>query len=283
MSRVLLVDDNKSLLQVTEIYLIREEPTLEIITTSSAEEAIQRLEQETIDVVVSDYQMPGMDGLEFLKKLRDESNVIPFILFTGKGREEVAIEALNSGADRYISKIGDAKSLFAELIHAIKSLLEYKKVQEALRKREEIYQSFVRNLQGIAFQSSLNFTPVFFHGTIEEITGYFEDDFVMGTIKWDHIIHPEDKSAFLGEVKDLATLPMLSMEQEYRIIRKDGSIRWIYGFIQNISDDLGKPNQLQGIFYDITKRVQAEEALRKIKAKHQEISTNAGMRTAPGK
>ena len=59
------------------------------------------------EVIVSDYQMPGMNGIEFLKRLRSQLGHIPFILFTGRGREEVAIEALNCGADFYLQKGGD--------------------------------------------------------------------------------------------------------------------------------------------------------------------------------
>ena len=60
--------------------------------------------------------MPGMDGIKFLKAVRAQYPVLPFIIFTGRGREEVAMEALNCGADRYIQKGGDPKSQFTELI-----------------------------------------------------------------------------------------------------------------------------------------------------------------------
>ena len=58
------------------------------------------------DAIISDYQIPDMDGIEFLKKVRSSGNSIPFIIFTGKGREEVVIEALNAGADFYLQKGG---------------------------------------------------------------------------------------------------------------------------------------------------------------------------------
>jgi len=63
----------------------------EIDKVCCADEAFKKLSTGKYDVVVSDYEMPKKNGLEFLKELREANNKIPFILFTGKGREEVAM------------------------------------------------------------------------------------------------------------------------------------------------------------------------------------------------
>lgn len=73
------------------------------------------------DVVVSDYVLPGKNGLDFLKELRDRGNNIPFILFTGKGREEVSVKALNLGADRFFNKFGQPETVYGELAYGIPS------------------------------------------------------------------------------------------------------------------------------------------------------------------
>ena len=57
--------------------------------------------------------MPDTDGIAFLRKIRESSD-IPFILFTGRGREEVVIDAINNGVDFYLQKGGDPKSQFVE-------------------------------------------------------------------------------------------------------------------------------------------------------------------------
>ena len=67
--------------------------SLDIDNVSSVDEAFMKLATGHYDVVVSDYEMPQKDGLEFLIELREQNNKIPFILFTGKGREEVAIQS----------------------------------------------------------------------------------------------------------------------------------------------------------------------------------------------
>jgi DNA-binding response OmpR family regulator len=88
----------------------------------SAVEAVERLKDDRYDVIVSDYVMPEMDGISFLKWVRSLEPEIPFILFTGKGREEVVIEALNNGADYYLQKDANPRILYAELTHQIRRL-----------------------------------------------------------------------------------------------------------------------------------------------------------------
>ncbi|HUV02344.1 MAG TPA: response regulator [Desulfobacteria bacterium] len=109
---ILHVDDDSSFLALTKTFLELGNEVFSVDTTSSAEEGLERLKSSNYDVVLSDYQMPMMDGLEFLQKLRERENTIPFIIFTGRGREEVAIEALNKGANRYPQKGVDIESMF---------------------------------------------------------------------------------------------------------------------------------------------------------------------------
>jgi len=73
---------------------------------------------------VSDYQMPGKDGLQFLKELREKGNRISFVLFSGEGRNEISIEALGLGADRYFSIIGSPETVYRELSHGIESAID---------------------------------------------------------------------------------------------------------------------------------------------------------------
>ena len=103
--RTLLVDDDRSLLDQTKIFLERVSEKIDISLVSSAKKALEMLDDKEYDVIVSDYQMPEMNGLEFLKKIREEKgNDIPFIMFTGKRRKEWAIKAWNKKSDKYIKK-----------------------------------------------------------------------------------------------------------------------------------------------------------------------------------
>ncbi|MHC1610788.1 MAG: response regulator [Candidatus Methanospirareceae archaeon] len=124
--RVLHVDDEPADLEITRIFLKRKKRgELEIVSVLSAEEALAELERDDFDAIIADYQMPGMDGIEFLEAVRKSEKYArtAFILFTGKGGAEVAAEALKKGADRYITKSGDPAAQCNELARTIQDLL----------------------------------------------------------------------------------------------------------------------------------------------------------------
>ena len=141
MLSVLYVDDEEMLLDIGKMFLERSgDRSVDIAI--SARQGIEQMGNKTYDAIVSDYQMPGMDGIEFLKNIRATST-IPFILFTGKGREEVVIEAINSGADFYLQKGGDPKSQFVELKHKILQAVNRRRTEDELRKSETRYRHWL--------------------------------------------------------------------------------------------------------------------------------------------
>ncbi len=146
--RVLHVDDEPALLKAAKQCLEMQGP-FRVDTASSVEEALVKLEKERYDAVVSDYRMPGKDGLDFLKELRESGNNVPFIMFTGKGREEVAIRALNLGANQYLNKTGETETVYTELAHTITELAKTKKAEELLRLSEERYRNLFENAKDV--------------------------------------------------------------------------------------------------------------------------------------
>jgi len=129
--RALYVDDEPGLLEVGRLFL-EESPEFSVETAVSAQAALDSPAIASCDAIISDYQMPGMDGIAFLKAVRKKYGDIPFILFTGKGREEVVIEAINNGADFYLQKGGDPTAQFAELAHKIRQAVSRRKAQQEL-------------------------------------------------------------------------------------------------------------------------------------------------------
>ncbi len=152
MTRVLYIDDEKTLLTLTQIYL-REEANLDVEIAASAEEGLVLLRNESFDAIISDYDMPDMDGIELLKCVRKENPTIPFIVFTGKGREEIVIEALNYGADFYLQKGGDPKPLFTELANAIRHLVRRSQAEDSavqhMQYWKNVQESISRKLEDI--------------------------------------------------------------------------------------------------------------------------------------
>jgi len=153
MITVLYVDDEPAVLEVTRTFLERD-GEFRVDTASSAHEAIQKLKAGKYDALVSDYLMPGIDGIALLKYLRPRCSGMPFILFTGNGSEEVAIEALNAGADYYLRKEGAPGTRFAELGTKIRSAVARRQSEQALRVSEQTCRSLVENLPDTVFSVS---------------------------------------------------------------------------------------------------------------------------------
>ena len=93
--RVLHVDDDDSLLGLASAMLERR--GFDVVTVTDVGRALEVLDSEPVDCVVSDYQMPERNGLEFLELVRERDPALPFVLFTGKGSEEVASDAIAAG------------------------------------------------------------------------------------------------------------------------------------------------------------------------------------------
>jgi len=141
-----------------------------------------------------------------------------------------------------------------------------KQIEEALRESEVKYRTFVQNFRGIAYRGHMDFTPIFFNGCVKEMTGYTEEDFMAGMPRWDEIIHTDDLSAiFDREGIKLRTVCNCSYEREYRIVRRDGGIRWVHEVIQNICDESNRPVMVQGTITDITDKKRLEEQLQEVR------------------
>ncbi|QSG12310.1 Rec domain [Halapricum desulfuricans] len=120
---VLLVDEDTDVLELTQTFLEREDDTISVTTETSARDALDRLESESFDCVVSDYSMPSMSGIEFLQEVRDRVPGLPFFFFTGKDREEVETEAGDIEITGHVRK-GTGTERYGELADEIRSAVE---------------------------------------------------------------------------------------------------------------------------------------------------------------
>lgn len=146
----------------------------------------------------------------------------------------------------------------------MKDITGIKLASEKLKESEARYRSFMKNFRGIAFQMGLDSTPILVDGNLEEITGYRKEELISGKIDWYQIVHPKDRERYLENKVKLVKDPLGFIEQDYRIINKDGKIKWIHEIIQNVLDIMGKKRILQGAIYDISKQKEAEESLAKV-------------------
>jgi PAS domain S-box-containing protein len=102
--RLLHVEDDPDFGALAAEFLESEDDRVSVISAESAAEGLEVFDDEDVDCIVSDYDMPEMNGIEFLKRVRRADPRVPFILFTGKGSEEVASEAISHDVTDYLQK-----------------------------------------------------------------------------------------------------------------------------------------------------------------------------------
>ncbi len=141
--RVLHVDDEESFLDLTATYLRREFDDLALLTETNPQDGLDVLADDRIDCVVSDYDMPEMDGLAFLNEVRDRDEDVPFVLYTGKGSEEVAARAIEAGVDAYLRK-QTGLAQYTVLANRIQTLVDKLWTQRRARKMEQTYELVAR-------------------------------------------------------------------------------------------------------------------------------------------
>ena len=259
--RVLHVDDEAGFLKVTKECLEEEGP-FKVDTALSVDEALNKMKEKEYDAVVSDYRMPGKDGLEFLKQLRKRGNNIPFVIFTGKGREEVAIKALNMGADRYLNKTGAPETVYCELAHAIRQAVDRRSTQIESFKREAKLNAIlesspeaitVTDLDGNVTECNQTAVDMYCGQSKEDLVGYNALEFIAKKDR-EKAIQNLKKTIEQGSVKTV----------EYSLLTEDG--REFPGELSAsvVRDASGKPMHIVSISRDITERKKAEADLRRL-------------------
>ena len=142
---------------------------------------------------------------------------------------------------------------------------EIKYLEQKLKDSEKKYRIFIENFNGIAFQGYQDFPDAFFEGNVEEMTGYTEEDFTSGRIKWNEIIYPDDLERINNAVKKFYSTPINCDSREYRIIHKNGKVHWVMENIHKLYVNKKKEEIVQGNIIDITERKKADEKFRKTK------------------
>jgi len=270
---LLYVDDDHDLLLIGKTFLERM-GDFSVEITDSAASALSLLKERKFDAVISDYQMPSMNGLDLLKAIRSGGDSIPFIIFTGRGREEVVIEALNAGADFYLQKGGDPRTQFVELAHKVRQAIGRKRAERMLVESQKRLADIIEFLPDATFAIDREGRVIAWNRAMEEMTGVPGTE-VLGMGGFRHGM------AFYGEPRpmliDLVLSPMEDFERdkylfthrdgttltaETRATGRDGRIRHYWGKASRLFDENGDVAGAIESIRDITDRVTAEERSR---------------------
>ncbi len=259
MISVLVVDDEPELLDLISRFLGRDDMTVD--TCGSGPEAIKRISETGYDALIVDYEMPGMDGIELLKKLKSDANETPVIIFTGKGREDVVIEALNNGADFYMQKGKNPRMNFLELRYMIKEAVRRRDERKKLGESERRFRKSLENARLIAFQLSRSGTTTFCNDFFLSTTGWQRDE-VIGENWFDLFVPYRErgkmKKAYLKNIRE----NKVNEHFFASIHTHDGEIRHIFLNNTPLYDSEGEIDGISSIGEDVTERDRVIEEMK---------------------
>lgn len=166
---VLIIEDNPDQLELTRLRLKKSDPAIIIIETTSAHEALDLLQRETVHVILLDYSLPHMNGLELLQEIRRLNRRIPVIFVTGQGDEKIAVQAMKNGAYDYIIKEGN----YLQHLHTIiRNAYEKEKLERQLQLSHTRYQNLFQSaLDGIFIIDVDRFSIIDTNKKAQELTG----------------------------------------------------------------------------------------------------------------
>ena len=188
---VLHVDDDSALVDVAAECLCREDDTFVIKTETDPTVVPDRLEAERIDCLISDYNMPEIDGLELIERAKSIDDSLPVILYTGHGSESVAAEAIERGVDAYIQK-ESGRAQYTVLANRVRSLVDGARARRRAEKMTETYELVARTATDAFWLRDMTTGTTVYSDGIRQFgyePGIREDGFEW----WVKRVHPEDR------------------------------------------------------------------------------------------
>lgn len=253
---VLHVEDEVEFAEVVAAFLKRDIAEVDLHHATTPHGGLAVLDEHSIDCVVSDYDMPGTNGIEFLESVREFYPDLPFILYTGKGSEEVASDAISAGVTDYLQKSGGS-SQYAILTNRIRNAVEQYQAKQTAEATQERLSLFFEQAPLGVIEWNERFEFVQLNETAEDILGYAEDE--LAGKSWEVIV-PETDSEPVGAVVDDLLAGAGGYTSVNRNRRKDGTVihcEWH----NRIVEEAGETVAIFSQFRDISDRIDREQEL----------------------
>lgn len=260
--RILVIEDSKDDAELIVREIRRGGYTIEFERVETKPHMQQALAQGTWDMILSDYSMPQFSAMSALEVLNDSGLDIPFLVISGTIGEETAITALKAGAHDFL-----LKDKLARLVPAIERELRDAETRRSRHEAELRYKLLVEQLPIIVYVNPVDkmSSTIYVSPQIQTMLGYLPEEWLSDPEFWQKRIHPDDREAVLMGVErsDLTSQPF---DMEYRMLARDGRVVWFQDQTVLVRNKNGEPLYWQGLKFDITKRKQAEDEIRKLNA-----------------
>ena len=265
--RVLAVDDDGPTVSLTAEYLQQQRDNFEVLTATSGDVALETLGREAIDCVVSDYEMPETDGIELLRAVRGREPNLPFVLFTGRGSEEIASEAISAGVTDYLQK-GTGEDRYALLANRIENAVRQRRAERVARETQHRLEEVTSHTNDVLYMFDADFSELLFvNASYESVYGQSVEAIEADAQAFMECIHPDDRERVADGVRRLTEGESISME--YRVNEAEDYGRWVAVEGTPIVEG-GEVQRVVGAARDITeqreKRQRIEESRERFRA-----------------
>jgi len=257
--RVLHVDDDPQFSELTAALLHRADDRLHVEVASRADEALGRVDDRSPDCIVSDYNMPRTNGIEFLRTVRERWPKRPFVLFTGRGSEDIASEAISAGVTDYLQK-GSGTEQYELLANRITNAVDARRDARRAARQEELMRltEFAGDTGGWQLDPASD-ALLLTDGTRRLLDHPEADEFSLDDAL--EFYHPDDRDdvrAALDRALDSGT----ETRGTWRIRTAEGRERLVDVTIIPVSDDGDEVSLLRGSVHDITEHRKREQRFR---------------------
>jgi PAS domain S-box-containing protein len=269
--RILLLDDEPAILDITSAFLNRQEG-FRVRTIDSVKGALMLLSEYPFDVIVADYELPDQDGISFLKQVRSSHSSIPFIFFTGRVSEDIAIDALNEGADFYLKKGDGSVQVLTKLAGYIQKAVDKRRKRDEIILNEHRYRELAEQQMEYAqyIQALLDAipAPVFFrdtNGVYRDCNKAFED--LIGHRKYSiigrsvHDFYPKDLADHYRHMDELIIKNPYIQQYEYVITDSQGEIHDVLFSKSALLSHEGSVTGIIGVILDVSERKKLERII----------------------
>jgi|RhiMetdeSRZDD1v2_1073273.scaffolds.fasta_scaffold13652_10 PAS domain S-box-containing protein len=245
--KILLVEDNVDQLLLAERALKRFAGETEVVSVKNGQDCLDRLSREDFSVVILDYSLPRINGMEVLERITAAGFDVPVIMVTGQGDERVAVEAMKNGAYDYIVK---TQGYLSTLPHSVETTIQRHDLQTRLKASEDKYKRLAENANDLIFTTDRFGHFAFLTEKVEDLLGYSPEE-LMGT-SFKELLAPTSlkaaESLFPGEFKG-----EFSQLVELEFITKRGESKSLELNLSTVTQS-GRIVGLEAIGRDITHR-----------------------------
>ena len=263
--RVLMVEHNTVDADLIRRHLAQHAPNIRLTSVYAALQALDKLPRHAdailnYDLLLVDYNLPGMDGLELSKIIREERELdLPIILVTGQGSEDIAAQALHFGIDDYLAKHEGYLYELAATLEKVYRQAELKRNHLHLQKTSSRLNHLLNTSPTILYNLRLegdDLRPLWISENIQALLGYSQPE-ALAPNWWATRLYPKDR--LQAETVKNSIINCDELSHEYRFLRKDGVMMWLRDEMRSVHNVQTQDLEVVGAWMDISQRKWAEE------------------------